>query len=77
MEGLGAAASVVAVASIAIQIGDSALKLKKFVDSIKDAPEELKLLIGETNTLICLLSVGNQLFVLMLDEEPRLTLVSS
>ncbi|CAG8956695.1 hypothetical protein HYFRA_00012239 [Hymenoscyphus fraxineus] len=56
MEGLGAAASIIAVASIAIQIGDSVLKLKKFVDDIKDAPEEIKMLIDETKTLGMILS---------------------
>ncbi|CAG8978840.1 hypothetical protein HYALB_00008495 [Hymenoscyphus albidus] len=56
MEGLGAAASIIAVASIAIQIGDSVLKLKRFVDDIKDAPEEIKMLTDETKTLGLILS---------------------
>lgn len=54
MEGLSAAASGLAVASIAIQLADSVKKLHDFWDSIKDAPETVRVI---TNDLKLLSSV--------------------
>jgi hypothetical protein len=48
--------TVVGIASFAVQIGDSALKLKSFWDSIKQAPEEITYLIDEIETLGLVLS---------------------
>jgi hypothetical protein len=57
---LGVVASGISIASIAIQIGESALKLKEFWDTVKEAPEEIKYLIDEIETLSLILSdIGN------------------
>ncbi|KAL9612035.1 MAG: hypothetical protein Q9167_003361 [Letrouitia subvulpina] len=54
MEGLSAAASGLAVASIAIQLAESVKKLYDFWNSIKDAPEAVRII---TNDLKLLSSV--------------------
>ncbi|KAL9036589.1 MAG: hypothetical protein Q9214_006064, partial [Letrouitia sp. 1 TL-2023] len=54
MEGLSATASGLAVASIAIQLADSVKKLHDFWNSIKDAPETVRVI---TNDLKLLSSV--------------------
>lgn len=51
MDGLSGAASVIAVASIAIQLADSIKKLCDFWESIKDAPEEIATLVQELKLL--------------------------
>ncbi|TVY13607.1 hypothetical protein LARI1_G008209 [Lachnellula arida] len=56
MAELGVAASAISVASIAIQVGDSIIKLKDFWNHVKEAPEEIKLLIEEIETLGSVLS---------------------
>jgi hypothetical protein len=56
MAEIGVIASGIGVASFAIQVADSILKLKGFLDSVKDAPEEIKYLIEEIDTLSTLLS---------------------
>lgn len=56
MAELGVAASAISIASIAIQVGDSILKLKTFWDHVKEAPEEIKYLIDEIETLNLVLS---------------------
>jgi hypothetical protein len=56
MAELGVAASGIAIASIAIQVGDSILKLKSFWVQVKEAPEEIKLLIEEIEMLDLVLS---------------------
>lgn len=45
MDGLSAAASGIAVVSLAIQLIDSVRKIQRFLQSIADAPEELSRLI--------------------------------
>jgi hypothetical protein len=69
-EVLGVVASGISIASIAIQIGDSAFKLKEFWDTVKEAPEEIKYLIDEIETLSLILSdIGNS------EQQGDLTLV--
>jgi hypothetical protein len=41
MEGLGAASSVIAVVSLAVQLGTNIQKLVGFWDSVKEAPEDV------------------------------------
>lgn len=41
-EVLGVVASGISVASFAIQLADSIKKLEKFVDNVRDAPEDIK-----------------------------------
>ena len=41
MDGLSAAASGIAVASLAIQLVDSVREIRRFFRTLKDAPEEL------------------------------------
>jgi len=55
-EALGIAASGVGIASLAIQLGNSILKLKSFCDAVKNAPEEIRHLIEEIETLSLVLS---------------------
>jgi hypothetical protein len=55
-EMLGIAASGMGVASLAIQIGDSVMKLKDFWNAVKEAPEEVEYLIEEIETLSLVLS---------------------
>jgi len=56
MAELGVAVSVISIASIAIQIGDSLIKLKSFWDHVKEAPSEIRWLIEEIETLNIALS---------------------
>ncbi|TVY91039.1 hypothetical protein LAWI1_G003473 [Lachnellula willkommii] len=56
MAELGVTASAISVASIAIQVGDSIIKLKDFWNHVKEAPEEIKWLIEEIETLSFVLS---------------------
>jgi hypothetical protein len=44
------------VASLALQIGDCVIRLKGFWDAVKEAPEEIKNLIEEIETLSLVLS---------------------
>jgi hypothetical protein len=53
---LGIVASGIGVASLAIQIGDSVMKLKDFWNAVKEAPEEVNYLIEEIETLSLVLS---------------------
>jgi hypothetical protein len=56
MAELGIVASGMGIASLAIQIGDCIVRLKGFCDAVKDAPEEIKHLIEEIDTLSLVLS---------------------
>jgi hypothetical protein len=56
MAELGIVASGMGIASLAIQVGDCIVRLKGFWDAIKDAPEEIKHLIEEIETLSLVLS---------------------
>ena len=56
MAEIGVIASGMGVASLAIQVADSLLKLKGFLDNVKEAPDEIKYLIEEIDTLGTLLS---------------------
>jgi len=56
MAELGAIASGMGIASLAIQIGNGVLKLKSIWDEVKEAPEEIKYLIDEIETLSLVLS---------------------
>ncbi len=47
MAELGAAASVLGIASLMFQVGDSLIKLKAILDMVKEAPEDIKSLIEE------------------------------
>jgi hypothetical protein len=56
MAELGIAASGIGIASLALQAGDCIVRLKKFLDAVKDAPEEIKHLIEEIEMLSLVLS---------------------
>jgi hypothetical protein len=56
MAELGIIASGMGIVSLAIQIGDSVLRLKNFLESVKEAPEEIRYLIEEIQTLGLVLS---------------------
>ncbi|TVY41704.1 hypothetical protein LOCC1_G005526 [Lachnellula occidentalis] len=56
MAELGVAASAISIVSIAIQVGDSIIKLKDFWNHVKEAPEEIKWLMEEIETLGLVLS---------------------
>jgi hypothetical protein len=56
MAELGIAASGIGIASLALQVGDCVVRLKGFWDAVKDAPEEIKHLIEEIETLSSVLS---------------------
>lgn len=56
MAELGIIASGVGIAAFAIQVGDKVLKLKAFVDGIREAPEEICYLMKEIDVLCLLLS---------------------
>jgi hypothetical protein len=56
MAELGIVASGMGIASLAIQIGDCIVRLKGFCDAVKGAPEEIKHLIEEIETLSFVLS---------------------
>jgi len=51
MAEIGLIASGISIASLAIQIGDSIIKLKDFCSLVKDAPEEIEYLIEELEVL--------------------------
>lgn len=55
-EMLGIVASGMGIASLAIQIGDNVIKLRDFLNAVKEAPEEVKYLIEEIETLSLVLS---------------------
>ena len=55
-EALGAVASGISIATLAIQITSSVIKLKSCWDKIQDVPEEIKLLIDEIDCLRLVLS---------------------
>lgn len=52
----GTIASGIGLAAFVIEVGDKILKLKSFIDSIKEAPEEVDWLIMQMNILHLLLS---------------------
>jgi hypothetical protein len=56
MAELGIAASGIGIASLALQVGHCVVRLKGFWDAVKDAPEEIKHLIEEIETLSIVLS---------------------
>ena len=56
MAELGVIASGIGIASLALQVGDSILKLKKVWDSIKEAQDEIRYLIDEIEILHLVLS---------------------
>lgn len=51
MDGLSAAASAVAVVSLAFQMADTAKQLCDFWSSIKDAPEEIRTVVADLELL--------------------------
>lgn len=55
MDGLSAAASGIAVVSIAIQLGDSLQKASDFIESIQEAPEDIESTFSELQILSSLL----------------------
>lgn len=55
MDGLSAAASGIAVVSIAIQMTDSIQKVSDFIESIQEAPEDMKSTFSELQILSSLL----------------------
>jgi hypothetical protein len=56
MAEVGLIASGMGIASLAIQIGDGILKLKAFWESVKDAPEDIRYILEEIETINLLLS---------------------
>lgn len=56
MAELGLIASGMGIASLGLQIGESILKLKDFWGRVKDAPEDVRYLLDEMETLKLLLS---------------------
>lgn len=55
MDGLSAAASGIAVVSIAIQVSDSLQKVSDFIESIQEAPEDIESTSSELQILSSLL----------------------
>jgi hypothetical protein len=55
-EAVGLAASVVSIGAFAAQIASSVLKLKSYLDQIKDAPEDISILIDEIEDIHFILS---------------------
>lgn len=55
MDGLSAAASGIAVVSIAIQVSDSLQKVSDFIESIQEAPEDMESTSSELQILSSLL----------------------
>jgi hypothetical protein len=55
-EMLGVVAGGMGIASLAIQIGDGVTKLRDFCNAVKEAPEEVKYLVEEIETLSIVLS---------------------
>jgi hypothetical protein len=59
MAELGVAASVIGIASLAIQVGNCVLKLKEFCDSVKEAPKDIMYITEEIEALsLVLLEIG-------------------
>lgn len=56
MAELGIAASGIGIASLAIQVGDSILKVRGFWDRVKEAPEDIRYILEEIETLSLVLS---------------------
>lgn len=57
MDGICGASSVIAIISLAIQLGDSIKKLSDFWQSMKGAPREIKLIISDLSVLASLVDV--------------------
>jgi hypothetical protein len=55
MEGLSVGASAIAVVSIAIQLSDSIKKFSDFIDSAKEAPENVESILSELRFLSSIL----------------------
>ncbi|CAG8960449.1 hypothetical protein HYFRA_00008168 [Hymenoscyphus fraxineus] len=55
-EVIGAVASGMSIAAFAGQIASSVLKLKSYIDQVKDAPEDIKIMVEEIEDLQLLLS---------------------
>jgi hypothetical protein len=56
MADISMAGSGLGMASLALRVGDCVVRLKLFWDAVKDAPEEIKHLIDEIETLSLVLS---------------------
>jgi len=56
MAELGVVSSGLGIASLAIQVADSVMKLKSFIDSVREAPEEIKYIIRQIEALNLVLS---------------------
>lgn len=52
MDALSGAASIFAVISLAVQLAETAIRLKRFLDSIRDAPAEIRRLRSSIALLI-------------------------
>lgn len=74
MEGLSAAASAIAVASLAIQLAENVKKLCDFWNSIKEAPEDIRAI---STDLDLLSSVLTQIAYETQHVEPDATLVAA
>jgi hypothetical protein len=62
MEALGGAASVISVASLAIQIAESFTKVTKFCKSIKEAPADIQRMLQELQILSYIVLSITQLY---------------
>ena len=56
MAKLGIAVSGIGITSLGIQVADSVLKLKDFLDRVKEAPEDVKYNLKEIETLSLMFS---------------------
>jgi hypothetical protein len=56
MAELGAVASAIGIASFGIQVADSVIKLKDFWERVKEAPEEIRFVLEEIETLSLVLA---------------------
>ncbi len=75
MEGLGAAASVIAVASLALQLFESVKHLCEFWQSISDAPESVRDIAKELYVLSTILaSIANSTVPERQNENTKLVL---
>lgn len=68
MADISLAGSGLGIASLPLQVGDCIMRLKGFWDAVKDAPEEIKHLIDEIETLSLVLSNFE------ISEQPELVL---
>ncbi len=57
MEALGGAASVIGVASLAIQVCEELKKIHDFWQSVKEAPDDIKRISTEVNLFMTLLTI--------------------